>query len=754
MSEWIIAPLVVVCCAAAGWAAGVFWAARRTVPNATGVPRLIDLNAATNLAAVPTDAEALAPSFEPQASMIVAPDGSISMSRGGAAILGIGKDGLSTVDALSEAAGDAGAKLARRLEEFFATGAAFTTVLELDDGRLIESACEVQGFSARITLADNTDALLRLRAAERAASDARADAEHLRLALDAMDAAVWAISPVEEGAWIEVTESGIPVDAQRRLIAAADQSGPRRVTMDTADDTGAQTYSVDYLYKGVAKMGLCAHGIDTVVHTERLLNRLVHTMSETFAHLSVGLMIFDERGRLTLFNPSIVQIFEEKSDYLATRPRLGELLDRWRRARKLPERLDYADWRAEILRAGEREETNREERWHMPDARTLMVLIRHHPSGGLAIVVEDITESISLRRSKASERAVQAVITNHLNEGLAVIGPDGRIRTTNDAFRRIWSLNQAEVLELGHVSKLTEAIASGDAAASFWADLRAASTNRAAGVTGERFIALADGRHLKARISTMPDGSTLAVFTDVTASETISSALKERNEALERADEMRNALVDQISHQMRNPLNTVSGFAQMLGEERLGELNESQKSYVEGIIEASGELAAAISEMSDLISIGADPPGGEIETFDPARALADVAELALTRVAGDPSRIYIGSQKRRAEFSARRVRVRQIMFNLMIDALTKAPEGEVVRASAIVDHDQLTIEYRHSTTPECTSHGLALSLARRFVKLCRGDIEIEAEDGVRLIRVRLPEADEAEAAPATVAAAN
>ena len=45
-------------------------------------------------------------------------------------------------------------------------------------------------------------------------------------------------------------------------------------------------------------------------------------------------------------------------------------------------------------------------------------------------------------------------------------------------------------------------------------------------------------------------------------------------------------------------------------------------------------------------------------------------------------------------------------------------------------------------TPDIASHGLALSLARRFVKLCRGEIEIETDDGVRLVRVTLPEAEE------------
>lgn len=688
------------------------------------------------------------PLADPRGTMTVQPNGEIEMARGAAEALGLDPEAAMTLDRLADEAGAAGATLAAQVGEFFTKGVPVSTVLETEAGRLIEVAVEPVGFCARVSLADQTDVIRRLRSAEVAVEEARADARHLRRALEAMDAIVWTISSEEQGAWVELTESEISIAAQRRMIAAADLAGPRRVAVEGGEEggAGARTYSVEYLYDGAKKRGAYAREINPIVHTERLLNRLVHTMSETFAHLSVGLMIFDERGRLTLFNPSIVQIFEEKTEYLATRPQLGGLLDRWRRARKLPERLDYAEWRAEFLRAGELEETNREERWHMADGRTLMVLIRHHPSGGLAIVIEDITESITLRRSKASERAVQAVITNHLNEGLVVIGPDGLVRTTNNAFLRIWGFTDAETATTGHVSKLAEAISAGEAAAAFWSDLRAASTNRAAGIAGERLVALADGRHLKSRISAMPDGSTLAVFTDVTASETIASALKERNEALERADEMRNALVDQISHRMRNPLNSIAGYAQMLAEGRLGAIDETQRPALEGIIEASGELASTIGEMSDLVSIGADAPGGEVEIFDPARTLADVAELALTRVGGDPSRIYIGASSRPADFTARRIRVRQIMFNLLIDALTKAPEGEVVRVGATVERGALRLEYRHAMTSDIASHGLALSLARRFVKLCRGEIEIETDDGVRLVRVTLPEAEEKPAA--------
>ena len=89
----------------------------------------------------------------------------------------------------------------------------------------------------------------------------------------------------------------------------------------------------------------------------------------------------------------------------------------------------------------------------------------------------------------------------------------------------------------------------------------------------EKFT-LVSGAIVQGRYSPMPDGSSLLVMSDITASENIATALRERNDALEHADEIRGALVEQISHQMRTPLNAVFGFSQLLGDERFDDLTK------------------------------------------------------------------------------------------------------------------------------------------------------------------------------------
>jgi hypothetical protein len=100
-----------------------------------------------------------------------------------------------------------------------------------------------------------------------------------------------------------------PGSAERfRLTIAGAENGPA-ATLDAIETIGAAG----------ARLGI-ATDASGALSVERSLERFVQTMTETFAHLNVGLAIFDRNQTLAMFNPVLVQIWQADAAWLAGRP--------------------------------------------------------------------------------------------------------------------------------------------------------------------------------------------------------------------------------------------------------------------------------------------------------------------------------------------------------------------------------------------------------------------------------------------------
>jgi FOG: PAS/PAC domain len=181
------------------------------------------------------------------------------------------------------------------------------------------------------------------------------------------------------------------------------------------------------------------------VHAETALRRFVETLTETFAHLRVGLAIFDGTRRLGLFNPAFVDLMRLDPGWLAGRPKLEEVLGRMRDAGTLPESADHAAWRAELLALFDRPDAeDRDERWELPGETSLRVLARPHPQGAVALLIEDVSQTARLERRWSTEVEMRRATMDRLQEGVAAFGPDGSLRFANPAFARIWGFRPGE----------------------------------------------------------------------------------------------------------------------------------------------------------------------------------------------------------------------------------------------------------------------------------------------------------------------
>ena len=178
---------------------------------------------------------------------------------------------------------------------------------------------------------------------------------------------------------------------------------------------GEVSYSLDV--QPMTNGGLLFHAslINSETGGEEAFHRFVNTMAETFAHLKVGLMIFDQDRRITLFNPATVELFGGDATSFARRPTIAEILDGMREVCAIPEQADFVAWRDRLLDQFEGDEASEYvDDWHLSAGRTIHIIARPHPSGGLAVTAEDISESIDLLRATAADKAVMLATTGFL----------------------------------------------------------------------------------------------------------------------------------------------------------------------------------------------------------------------------------------------------------------------------------------------------------------------------------------------------
>lgn len=254
--------------------------------------------------------------------------------------------------------------------------------------------------------------------------------------------------------------------------------------------------------------------VDSAVQAEASLQTFLQTLTRTFAHLPIGLAIFDSTRRLALFNPALADLTGLAPDFLSSRPSLAGVLDALRERAMLPEPKDYMAWRRTVADLEQAASGGHfEETWNLPGGQTYRVTGRPHPNGGLAFLVEDISLEMSqTRRYRADLELGQAVI-DAMDEAVAVFSAAGLLVMSNAAYASLWDHDPTTTLDGDcGIGRVSEHWRSRSAPTSLWdraEDFIAAAHGRDAWSDTTR---LADGRALHCRFSHLAGGATLAAF--------------------------------------------------------------------------------------------------------------------------------------------------------------------------------------------------------------------------------------------------
>ena len=336
------------------------------------------------------------------------------------------------------------------------------------------------------------------------------------------------------------------------------------------------------------------------------MERHLGAYSRMLDQLSTAVAIFDRAKKLTFYNAAYRQIWSLDPAFLDSQPTDGEILDRLRATRQLPEQADFRSWKAQALAAYQAIEPI-ESVWHLPDGRALRVVASPNPQGGVTYLFDDATQSYALA-SQVNAHDPRAGRDARRAEGRR---RGVRRRRADEAHqsglrRRCGGFDPARAADRPHIDEVARLCAPLLDDAQLWDGLRARIVDLPEERRGfEMRVARKDGLVLDCAALPLPDGATLLTFLDVTASANVERALTERNEALISAEKLRNDFVNHVSYELRTPLTNIIGFTQLLADGGVGPLNPKQLEYAGFITKSSAALLAIINDILDLASIDA-----------------------------------------------------------------------------------------------------------------------------------------------------
>ncbi|HSJ88002.1 MAG TPA: PAS domain S-box protein [Anaerolineales bacterium] len=247
------------------------------------------------------------------------------------------------------------------------------------------------------------------------------------------------------------------------------------------------------------------------------------------------------------------------------------------------------------------------------------------------------------------------------------------------------------------------------------------------------------------------------------------------NAELEHANRAKDEFLANMSHELRTPLNSILGLSESLLEQRRGQLNDYQQKSLQ-IVESSGRhLLELINDVLDLSKIEA----GKFDFYPQMTSIDDVCRASLTFIKAQAAKRSISvsyvNYSTTAKFMADSRRLKQILVNLLTNAVKFTPERGQVALQVKTDLDRELIQFSvldtgvgidranlgklfqpfvqvdSSLNRQYEGTGLGLALVRKLTDLHGGSVSVESEVGkgscftvnlpCRLEEIKKPEPD-------------
>ena len=479
--------------------------------------------------------------------------------------------------------------------------------------------------------------------------------------------------------------------------------------------------------------------------------RQMRSQHDLVDRMTAGAAQFDADRNLSFFNRPFAAMAQLEPEWLNDKPEFDRVLERMREQNRVPETRDFPTWKAERRDWFTSPEEVMEEDWMLPGGDHWRVVGQPLPDGGLRIFLEDRTEQARLASARDTLLRVRSATFDNLFEAIGVFASDGRLYLWNRRFSQVWDLDEEWLAQHPRIDEMVPALArklvNPTAAAQIREMVRKTMSERQ---PANGRITLTDGRHFEFAAVPLPDGNALFTLVDVTDSRRIEAALRERATALEQADRVKTDFVANMSYELRTPLTSIGGFAEMLAQGYAGKLAPAASDYVDAILESVERLSKLIDDVLDLTH---GDVGIALE-----RERVDMAGLCKTAVEKLKPRISEKGQKLHTDIAdsagivvgdARRLR--ESIEHVLDNAIGYTDRGGKIQVKAWGDDDQAFVQVSdtgagiakkdlprvfnrfdrvtHDPSRGEAALGLGLPLTRQFVEAHGGKVDLVSARG-------------------------
>ncbi len=673
-------------------------------------------------------------------------------------------EGLGDLEARDGAGRDA--TLRERLMQLRTEGAPFSLTIIGPNGRFLEADGRTAGGRAVLWVSDSTIKGLEESGARGRLEEARQiiarDPTAFLEMLGKAPFIAWRLSGAGRLQWVNeaymkavegknldhvldrqiMLDQEISPQAQAVLTNKEESSQTRYIVID--GERCAMRVLMFPLSGGVAGM---AFDVSDEEGARETLDRHQRAHDDTLNHVSDAVAIFGADRKLSFHNKHFEELWQLNPRFLLEKPSHGEFLDRLRESKLLPAQQKYSDWRSKELdyNTGGSKRSIDENMWMLPDGRTLQVTRQKHPLGGILLLFKDITDELSLKANYNALINQQKATLDKLNEAVVVYGGDGGLRLRNSSFEKLWQIEPDKLKNAPEFDEVAEMCGPLFHDKSVWAAIKGRVTNPTPDARQEfrGEMKRSDGTTVTFLTQPLPDGATLIAFVDVTASRRVESALRDRAEAFQAADRLKTEFVQNVSYQLRSPLTTILGYAEFLESGKQGALNDRQMEQVTSILQASDHLSRLIENILDLATIEAGRMDLELKDVDIRTLIDESVEMVVANAADTKVAIKVDCPKSIGGMHADERRIKQILFNLLTNALRFTSSGDTIKVKVEkadgvvrlqvtdtgkgVAYEQQTEAFDAFTSGDNRGAGLGLALVRSFVELHGGWVAMKSK---------------------------